>query len=150
MRSPVAGHYNGEWRKAERALHWLHRIAGSDSPRAWNQLQATPNVKMNADAVKGSKNPRALHLNSALLLCQGIGRCSCLAGTYRGEPNKTKPRPAGMVRRCRHSCRQRLPCRRRAQLQGGAFPQLAWRPHGSPLGGRWRAVALCNHSQYEF
>jgi hypothetical protein len=36
----------------ERAQSWLHRIAGSDAPRAWSQLQAIPNVKTNEDVVK--------------------------------------------------------------------------------------------------
>jgi hypothetical protein len=35
-----------------KAWDWIHRIAGSNSPRAWTQLQATSNVKTNEDAVK--------------------------------------------------------------------------------------------------
>ena len=36
----------------EKARSWLsHRIAGSDSPRAWVQLQATKNIRTNADVV---------------------------------------------------------------------------------------------------
>jgi hypothetical protein len=38
----------------EKALSWLHRMRGSNSPRAWNQLQATPNVKTDDDVVKPS------------------------------------------------------------------------------------------------
>ena len=41
-----------ERRQEEKAFHWLHRIAGSNAPRAWGQLQATENVKTNADLVK--------------------------------------------------------------------------------------------------
>jgi hypothetical protein len=66
---------------------------------------------------------------------------SCL-GVYctRGKQNKgsdaasvSPPPPAT-------GCRQRLPCRRRAQLWGGAFPQPARRPHGYILG---RGTAAC-------
>jgi hypothetical protein len=44
----------------EKARSWLsHRIAGSNSQRAWVQLRATPNVKTNDDVVKrpGGKGP---------------------------------------------------------------------------------------------
>jgi len=47
--------------RKERALRWLHRIAGSNSLRAWNQLQATENVKTNEAVVKGRHSPTKLH-----------------------------------------------------------------------------------------